>query len=238
MDQSRSFIPDAVFGDEMHTTWVISDHYKGRFEVPKSIDIRESLRDESREWLQRVCDSTGLTVSAIAKKAGVSDSNLRKLMREPDWPHPLSDAVKRKISAATGVPLPGEQRPRQVPGLAEPDVRHYQPGPAEEIPFSGRNGADWWSVETKLLNLEGYMPGDLVLVDLNETPRSGDVVVAQVTQSGNGKVETVFRKYEPPFLTCRTTEASYPRPELVDGERVIVMGVVVSAWRKRARNAA
>ncbi|MDZ4382836.1 MAG: hypothetical protein U0942_16005 [Parvibaculum sp.] len=206
--------------------------------MPHTRDLRESLRDESREWLQTVIATTGLSVSAIASKAGVSGSNLRKLMREPDWPHPLSDAIKRKISAATGVALPGESRPSRMPGLSEPEVRQYQPAPDEDMPFSERNGADWWKVETRLLNLEGYLPGDAVLVDMNETPRANDIVVAQVTQQGSQKVETVFRKYEPPFLTCRTTDASYPRPELVDGDRVIVMGVVVSAWRKRARSAA
>jgi SOS-response transcriptional repressor LexA len=236
---STVFIPDAVLGAEMHTISVINGRKGSHFPMPAKRDMRESLRDESREWLRLVIRKTGLTANAIAKKANVNASNLHKLLREEDWPHALSDTTKRKISAATGIPVPGGIPGRDLPGgFMEAEITPFDSQQADALPRDGKNGADWWRVHSRLLDLEGFLPGDAVLVDLNETPRAGDIVVAQVSAGDGSNVETVFRKYEPPFLTCRTTQPRYPRPELVDGDRVIIMGVVTKLYRERAHHAA
>lgn len=223
----------------MHTICVINGTKGSHFQMAKPREMRESLRDESREWLNQVIRKTGMTANAIAKKAGVNASNLHKLLRDPEWPHALSDATKRKISNATGVPVPGGLPGKDLPGgFYDTEITPWQPNSRDELPATRENNADWWQVQSRLLDLEGFMPGDAVLVDLNEAPRTGDVVVAQVSSGDGREVETVFRKYEAPFLTCRTTQARYPRPELVDGERVIIMGVVTKQYRVRSRPAA
>jgi SOS-response transcriptional repressor LexA len=206
--------------------------------MPPVDKLRESLRDESRAWLESVIESTGMTANAIATKADVSASNLHKLLNKKDWPHPLSDAIKRKIAAATGMPLPGAAKVTRAGGLSDVEIEPFDSEAAESLPAQALNNADWWQVRTRLLDLEGYLPGDAVLVNLNEAPRANDIVVAQVTRDQGRTVETVFRKYEPPFLTVRTTETDYPRPELVDGDRVVIMGVVTNSWRRRHSNAA
>jgi hypothetical protein len=48
-----------------------------------------------------------------------------------------------------------------------------------------------------------------------------------------GERETVFRKFEPPFLFTRSTLPDSGKPILVDYERVSIMGVVVASWRER-----
>jgi hypothetical protein len=206
--------------------------------MPNLHEENESGAKESREWLQRVTDSTGLTVNAVAKKAGVSASNLHKLMK-PDWPYPLKPVTMRRIAAATGYPLPWDDTATAArPGFGEAEVAPYAGEAAASLPPVRKNNADWWRVNTRLLDLEGYIPGDAVLVDLNETPRADNIVVAQITRDAGRDIETVFRKYEPPFLTCRTTSPRYPRPELVDGDRVIIMGVVTHQYRDCSVSAA
>tara|TARA_R110002074_G_scaffold21173_2_gene66070 strand:- start:5103 stop:5726 length:624 start_codon:yes stop_codon:yes gene_type:complete len=202
-------------------------------------DIRIFLRDQSREWLLRVSESTGWSINAIAKRAGVSVANLNKLVNQPDFPHPMSETVKIKIARATGQPLPGnDPQPTptaQKPGLKEPEAKPYMVQPTER---TGKNGADWWEIGTDLLDSEGILKGDLVEVDLNAAPKPNDCVIAQMTVGTDKQTVTIFRKFEPPMLTCHTTARNYPRPEYVDGERIIIMGVVTEVRRVLRTSAA
>jgi hypothetical protein len=45
-----------------------------------------------------------------------------------------------------------------------------------------RNGIEPWLLHTRALELEGFMPGDIVLVDLNASPKPGDAVYATVRE--------------------------------------------------------
>lgn len=91
---------------------------------------------------------------------------------------------------------------------------------------------DWWIINSWLLDLDGILKGDRVAFDLNRRPKPGDIVVAQ--QTDGDEVHTVIRKFEPPMLTCRTTQRDYPRAVYVDGERVIIMGTMIALRREVA----
>lgn len=218
----------------MNTRCIINEHCVTHIHMESDDTIREYLVRQSREWLREVIESTGKTPNAIAKKAGVSVANLGKLLNQADWPHPLSETVKLKISRAWDVPLPGA--PMATPkkesrGFAEPEAVRYRPEPGQMLPQATGNGLDWWELRTNFLDLEGLLPGDKVLIDLNRPAKNNDIVIAQLTVE-SGRVETIIRKFEAPMLTCHSTSRVYPRPEFVDGERVIIMGVVAEARRK------
>lgn len=197
-------------------------------------EIRESLLKQSREWLRMVIDSTGLTANALAKKANVSASNLHKLLYNPDFTHPMSEAQKIKISRATGIDLPGGNAvPALSRGFNEPEVMPYRGPTGIPSQRSDENGRDIWTINTDMLDIEGYLRGDHVQTDLNVTPRRGDIVVAQI-YGDKGTAKTVFRKYDPPYLIASTTHREEaPKPVVVDNERATIMGVVIRSWRER-----
>ena len=96
-----------------------------------------------------------------------------------------------------------------------------------------RNGVDPWVLRSNALLSIGYLPGDVMLVDLNERPRAHDVVCAQVYDWVRSRAQTVFRLYEPPYLLASTTDQAVLRPLVVDDNVVVVKGVVTASIRPR-----
>lgn len=232
MSTSSSFILNAVDKQKMNTRCLINERQLVLLPMEDDDDIRIFLRDQSREWLNHVSESTGWSINAIAKRARVSVANLNKLVNQPDFPHPMSETVKIKISRATGIDLPGDE-PKATPsapkqGMKEPEARPFV---LQSADIERKNGVDWWKINTNLLDAEGILSGDLVEIDLNATPKPNDCVIAQMTVGGGKEVETIVRKFEPPMLTCHTVARQYPKPEYVDGERIIIMGVVTEVRR-------
>jgi transcriptional regulator with XRE-family HTH domain len=198
-----------------------------------TIDDKETLKDVLRQWLATVRKSTGWSFERIAREADVSPTTLTRFMK-PDYPHLLGLDTIRKIAAATRIAAPSELGIELKPsGFGESELKHWAPAP-ENLNDTTilSNSVDWWEVRSFLLDLEGLLPGDKIAVDLNKRAQPGDIVMAQVESQGGRDVETVLRKYEPPMLTCRTTQRDYPGPEFVDGARVIIMGVAVSLRRE------
>lgn len=97
----------------------------------------------------------------------------------------------------------------------------------------GRNATDPWVLRSRAVELAGYLPGDILLVDLNERARSRDLVCAQVYDWTRGKAETVFRIYESPYLIAASGEQHLLKPFVVDDDMVMIRGVVVGSIRPR-----
>lgn len=196
-------------------------------------ELRESLIRESRAWLQSIIDSTGKTANAIATEAGISASNLHKLLKPGRAAHPLTETTKTKITRALGLSSPTDIKPAKTPAFQEPEGVPYREPTAHPAERDAGNGRDIWVLNGLMIDLDGYLPGDFMMVDMNAVPRKGDIVVAQIYGPG-GTAETVFRKYLPPFIVASTTRReTAPDPMLVDDKNVIIMGVVVSSWRNR-----
>jgi SOS-response transcriptional repressor LexA len=100
----------------------------------------------------------------------------------------------------------------------------------------GHGNLDPWTLKSRALESAGYLPGDILLVALGETPVAGDIVCAQIYDWNAGKAQTVFRLFQPPYLIAATTEASLLRPHVVDDEKVVIKGVVMNSLRGRPRN--
>lgn len=60
-----------------------------------------SLRDKHLQYIEFLKQKTGLSVSAIAKKAGISDSTLTRFIKKPEFDS-LSSATLDKISKVAG----------------------------------------------------------------------------------------------------------------------------------------
>ncbi|PZP54968.1 MAG: hypothetical protein DI604_36820 [Delftia acidovorans] len=100
-----------------------------------------------------------------------------------------------------------------------------------------RNGVDAWVMRSRALEAAGYLPGDVLVVDMNAAPQSGDVVCAEILDR-SGKPEMVMRILERPFLVAATFDPSLFKPMLIDGDRVTVRGVVIASFRERRAAAA
>ena len=99
--------------------------------------------------------------------------------------------------------------------------------------FPGATNADLWQVRSRALELEGYMLGDIVVVDLDRTAEGGEVVCAQMYDWNRGSAQTVLRVYEPPYLITASQSPIHRKPVLVDNERVTIKGLVVASARRR-----
>lgn len=181
-----------------------------------------------KRWLERALELRHWTPAELARRAGVSASTIGRALKDQKFV--MTTATLSKISAAAQLALPSEIT-GSVHGLAEPEAAPYV-GPVDAGTAEADN-LDRWTINGRHLELAGTLPGDLVLVDRTAAPRAGDVVQAQVYDNQGG-AETVFRIYDPPYLVTRTADPDCQRkPLLVDGERVLIMGVVAKTVRLR-----
>lgn len=203
-------------------------------QAPRSRGPIVSERDQDRAtiiaWLDAIRARFRVEVPEIARRAKVSASTI---YRWYDVGHPFSPSLTsiRKIAQAFDVPMPEAEtaRPRGFEeGDAQPVIEQIK-----EILAGDNQGV--WRLTTRALELAGYLPGDMLLVDMTVTPRAGDVVAAQVYNLERGTAETKLRVYEAPFLTTRTMDpAAVERPLFVDNERVHIAGTVVRSLRVRS----
>jgi DNA-binding CsgD family transcriptional regulator len=92
----------------------------------------------------------------------------------------------------------------------------------------GEHNAEIWRLVANP-SRQGYLPGDYLVVDRGQSPRSGDIVLAEVRQSA-GRWVPIFRRYIPPWLL--SYERSEPPFELSDS-RIAIIGPVVASFRTR-----
>jgi hypothetical protein len=201
--------------------------------------------------LRRLPGLTGSTLTAIAKEIGVAPSTLTRPLKpdDPGTSTPNQTTVD-KIVARYRVAPPEFAAPalprRSLRGFSE-DAAPYRPektdalGEAVRALAAGRNNADPWIMKTKVLDLAGLLPGDVVLIDGGLEPQIGDTVCAQVSLDfQRGTAETVIRIYERAgavnVLIGASTDAAFRAPISVD-DRVAIKGVAVGVVRPILRAA-
>lgn len=198
----------------------------------RAVEKNDELIRRHREWLAWVRQRTGLTSSAIAKASDVYHTTLTKLENDPAHKTALSTRTIEKIKAALGVLGPGDEYASAGRIGMREDAVPYQPKDdatrrpvAVKALIDGRNGVDAWVMRTDVLALAGIRNGDVLIIDQNKSPRTNDVVCAQIYDRA-GAAETVFRLYQPPFVVAAALEPFSTRPEMVDHDRVVIMGVM------------
>ncbi len=64
------------------------------------MENKGDIRREQKQWLAGLTDRTGLTLSQIAKKAGVVSTTLTRFYNSTDTKHVLSSVTRQKIETA------------------------------------------------------------------------------------------------------------------------------------------
>lgn len=198
------------------------------------------------EWLRTLPRLTGKTLTAIAREIGVATSTLTKPVKLGDTTNWTGrGSTIDKIVTRYRVPPP-------VFGASSIGLRPPSRGLSEDaVPFlvdradavtravrelaNGRENADPWLIKTRSLELAGYLPGDVVIVDLGRGPEVGDAVCAQINIDWQrGTAETVMRIYEragASFVLIAATMDQALRAPLPVDDRVAIKGVIVGMVR-------
>ncbi len=193
---------------------------------------REETSRQHREYVVRIMKDKEIGQTRLATAAKIRPSTLSRLLKEGSTATLRADTLS-KLETFSGIsPFAGVDTSSAPPGLAEDavpfDTESADPAVSAAIKalIGGRADADSRTISSRALEGLGYLPGDIVIVDLRRKPVAGDVVCAQVSQSGRSEPETVMRIYQPPVLLAATFD---PQQRLfwVDDPRVKIEGVVL-----------
>lgn len=200
------------------------------------------LREQQLAWLDNITASSGLTVTDIARRARLNPSTLTRFRAQNDSGHTLTSRTVKKIEEATGVPAYEQRaRPRLVQAFNEVEASPYsfdektQDMLVEALRtlVARSNSIDLWTLKTQTLTAVGYSEGDILVVDRDLIPRAGDVVCAQRYDWRRGTAETIFRVYRTPYLLTANSQGDPGIPEVVDGENIVIKGVIVGGCHLR-----
>ncbi|WP_439392377.1 hypothetical protein ACRQ5Q_22540 [Bradyrhizobium sp. PMVTL-01] len=201
---------------------------------PKSDQLVAKMH---RDFVKRVVEHTKTPPTRIATDLKIAPSTLTRLLNEPDGGKATLRATTiAKLEAYSGLTAPTLEHPEGAtlaPSLREDAVpyesRDGDPTIAAAIKavIGTRKNIDVWTMQSRALECAGFMPGDIVLVDLSTMPRAGEPACAQVYNFRGGAAETVMRLLEPPYLVAATFDPALRKPLLVDDERVIVKGLIL-----------
>ncbi|MBV1706286.1 MAG: hypothetical protein KGQ37_03675 [Hyphomicrobiales bacterium] len=201
---------------------------------------RMDPREEQRTWLAQVLAHTGMAPTAIAIKAGLAPTTLTRFVNNPGHATALSARTIASIERISGLRY-GATAPQR--GLSEAEATAWESSGAsgqmaEQISklAIASNSVSVWQLKSRALETIGYMPGDILMVDLNEPPKRGDIVCAQLYDWHRMKAETVFRLYEPPYLLAASADRAMLQPRLID-HSIAVKGPVILSIRPRHQEA-
>lgn len=214
---------------------------------------KDRLRAAQLAYLGEVEERTNLSPTEIARLIESDPSTLTRFKNKAGYNGVLSDTIIERIDLKTGIHAPPEARrkgglPPSLPqtlglagALAEPEAEPYIAPKGDNMAHlvtaavSGRVHVVPWTLRSRALEDEGYLPGDILIVDLNAEAEAGDIVCAQLYDFERpGSTRTVFRLYHPPFLVGAGREEGARVPQLIDGS-VGLKGVVEVAIRPRRK---
>ncbi|GAA2871756.1 hypothetical protein GCM10010837_24100 [Aminobacter niigataensis] len=202
-----------------------------------------SEQHDTKEWIRAVARYMNLSLSDLALNSKLAASTVTRYINDRSGKLTITDRSLDAISAYTGIPknvFPGQRR---LPGFGQSEAVPYDANQDERLPDwviaaidahrGNRNGVEPWLMKSWALDLLGILPGDVVLVDQNLRPKAGDVVIAQLTDLATGKTEAVMRRFDPPFIMTHSAKIGASKPEQVDDERVVILGVECGVIRPR-----
>ncbi|HEY4775484.1 MAG TPA: helix-turn-helix transcriptional regulator [Xanthobacteraceae bacterium] len=203
----------------------------------------ENSRDSQSSWIVEILRVRQWTPTELARRAGISQPTLTRFLNDPLNKSTLHARTIEKIARATGVASyaapSAEAGALATPGggdiseLATDNIFPTDIDAALRALIAGRANIFSTRMRTRALESAGVMPNDILVIDMNEPPKRGDTVCAQVYSWPNMRAETVMRVYEPPYLVAATFDKELLRPYYVDDEKVIVKGTVIGLIRPR-----
>lgn len=192
----------------------------------------------------------------VLKKHGMSQTDLARLLGRDKAVVTNLFSGKRSLKAEEAMLIArhlgvdvaqilGEKPAAQKRGMEEPAVLiPFRQAPLKTkkskqiVEKSGKfflkdsdvTGANVYAVEVRddSLNLLGFMPGDIVISDLDAPCKPGQVVVVQYYKGAGA--ETLLRKFEPPLLMAHSTSQAH-KPLNVDKDNVRLVSPVIKLIR-------
>jgi hypothetical protein len=205
---------------------------------PNKARTNSALHDEiyNRQiaWLDWLRQKKSLSV--LAQEAGRSSNLLTRKVADGDH---LSAASIKLLMESTGLPGPDTYLQPGAAGILDEGTR-YDPLAHDgdsmlkaivEAALKDRPNATAWHLNTRALESAGLLVGDVVISDAAVTAQAGNAVVAHVIDLRSGKMESVFRILEPPYLVTATADPTLRKPLLIDNDRVIVIATITESLR-------
>lgn len=197
----------------------------------------ENTRRKQLAWVNAILTHKGWRPTRLANEAGVNHSTLSKWMNDPLNVAQLNSTSVEKIALAGGIPPYFTEPISQPKGLATREAEPFRPeddliGKWVRTLTTERNDLEPWIMRSEALEDAGYLPGDILLVDVGATAEDGDAVCARLHDRA-GRPEMAFRIFEFPYLVAASKNPALRRPILIDNDHAVVYGVVVASFRPR-----
>lgn len=167
------------------------------------------MSDDTKAYVRHVMEVTGLSATALAKKAGMPSTTLTRPLNDPEHKFALSSTTIEKIATATRISLASFLNQRS-------GVRELERVPVEENwrPTSDSDG-EGYDRESYSPNIPGAIPE----LDARAGGGEGSVGEVMVLPVGNGTISAhkILDEWRIP--------PSYLREAVANPDRAIVLGI-------------
>lgn len=212
---------------------------RGVFDRTKSSNQQE-LRDRQKAWLAAAQTASGVSMTELARRANLHPGTLNRFMNDDGRAQLLSVQTIANVaeSAEYAVP-PHVLGAEPATGFREPDAAPYETGGNDPLKAAidalcTTPNRFSYEVRSDALVHEGVRPGDIVIIDMAETPDAGEIACAQFyARSPQERTETVLRILSGRYLLAAGPMAANREPRPRDDASVQVMGTVIATLRRR-----
>jgi hypothetical protein len=143
--------------------------------VSRPIDLVENVRRQQLAWVDATLQHFQWNPTRLAREAGISQSTLAKFLNDPDNVARLQTNSVEKLRVVSPFPPYETALPPPARGFAEQEAEPWEAGAATdarvalavEAITAGHNAVVPWVLQSRALETAGYLPGDVLLVDLN-----------------------------------------------------------------------
>ena len=192
--------------------------------------------DAIRKLIREKAEERDLSLSWLSRQIGRNSGYLYDYL-EKGSPRVLPDEERRTLAERLGI-SEDYLRPHDRIGVEMPTVEgervaidtihdtRLRETIRREVKLA--KAGEIWLVKTPLIESK-YPPGTYVVVDTGARPYERDFVLAEVF-SGQEKSQ-IFRMYLPPNLIASVVHAPGVRGVTMDGERVVIRGVIRVGFR-------
>ena len=209
--------------------------------IHAAINVQMStLRDQQLAWLEHITSSAGITLTELARLAGLTPSTLTRFKANNDLGHSLTARTVRKLENASGVTAYETRTRPRLTAIETEEIEAFQPDSESEFEgllaasIKAQEHLSLWKVNSDVLGAIGFASGTVLMVDTKRNPRNGDAVIARRKDITRGTVEDLLRVWRAPYLLTAYSSGEPLAPEPVDNDRISIVGVIVSGTLFRA----
>lgn len=195
---------------------------------------------ETKAWIEAVARHMNMSPSRLALQSGMAASTLTRYLNDGTGTIGISQTSLDRIAQFSGVPvhrMPGEraggfQEEDAIP-LDRSETATDRTRRAVDAIAEGRNHVFPLEMKGWALDLQGILPGDVLVFDMNARAKPDDIVCVQRVDWTTGDADTLVRIYKPPMVLAHSAKLGPLAPLMVDEDRVSIRGVMIGAIRVR-----